>query len=99
MRRILDMFETLENELDSAQKYAEASIDEKLKSNHDWVIKYKTMAKEEITHAANIHEKIVIELEELKSVYTPPNELMALWEHEHKEFIERSSVIRTMLSM
>lgn len=39
------------------------------------------------------------EINELKKVYTPPEEMMEKWEHEHREFIEKTAWIKQMLAM
>ncbi len=46
-----------------------------------------------------IHDRVVEEIEELRRVYTPPEEMMEKWDADHKKYIEKAAWIRQMLAM
>ena len=57
------------------------------------------MAQDELKHADYIHERAVSEIEELRTIYTPPEEMLEKWESDHKKYIEKAAWIRQMLAM
>ena len=57
------------------------------------------MALDELKHAGYIHDRVVMEIETLNKVYTPPQEMMEKWDADHKKYIEKAAWIRQMLSM
>lgn len=99
MTRIKKLAEEIEDELCSAKEYAEDYLTYKAKGNSQWATRYKEMAQDELKHADYIHERAVSEIEELRSVYTPPEDMMEKWEHEHREYIEKAAWVRQMLAM
>ena len=99
MTRIKKLAEEIEDELCSAKEYAEDYLTYKAKGNSQWATRYKEMAQDELKHADYIHERAVAEIEELRSVYTPPEDMMQKWEHEHREYIEKAAWVRQMLAM
>lgn len=99
MTRIKKLAEEIEDELCSAKEYAEESLTYKAKGNSQWSNRYKEMAQDELKHADYIHERAVSEIEELRAIYTPPEEMLEKWESDHKKYIEKAAWIRQMLSM
>lgn len=99
MTRIKKLAEEIEDELCSAKEYAEDYLTYKAKGNSQWATRYKEMAQDELKHADYIHERAVAEIDELRSVYTPPEDMMQKWEHEHREYIEKAAWVRQMLAM
>lgn len=99
MTRIKELAERIDDELNDAKDYAEESLTFKAKGNIEWAEKYKEMAEDELKHAGYIHERTVAEIEELRKVYTPPEEMLLKWSSDHKKYVERSAWIRQMLSL
>jgi len=99
MTRIKRLADQIKDELCSAKEYAEDYLTFKAKGNAAWATRYKEMSTDELKHANYIHERVVADIEELKKVYTPPEEMMEKWEHEHREFIEKTAWIKQMLAM
>lgn len=99
MTKIKKLTEHILEELDGAKEYAECYIEAKAKGNTQWANRYKEMANDEIKHANYLHDKVVADIEELSKVYTPPTEMMDKWEHDHKEYVEKSAWIKQMLTM
>lgn len=93
------MIDCIEDELESAKEYAECYVEMKAKGNSQWASKYKEMANDELKHAMYIHDRALMEIEEISKVYTPPVEMAEKWEHEHKEYVEKTAWIKQMLAM
>lgn len=99
MKRIKELVDKIEDELEGAKEYAESYLDYKVKGNNSRATQLKSMAQDELNHANNIHEIAVSEIAELRKVYTPPVEMEEVWEKSHKEFVERAAWIKQMLAM
>lgn len=99
MTRIKKLADEIMDELHSAKEYAEEYLSFKAKDNGQWANRYKEMATDELKHAGYIHDRAVQEIEELRKVYTPPQNMLDKWEHEHKEYVEKAAWIKQMLAM
>lgn len=99
MKRIKDLVDHIDEEIKGAKDYAEMYVDFKAKNNMNWANKYKQMALDEINHAMMIHDYTVQEIEELRKVYTPPQEMLDKWDIEHKEYVENIAWIKQMLTL
>lgn len=86
-------------ELDGAKEYAECYIEKKASGNSGWATRFKEMANDELNHANYLHELAVEEIDKLKTVYTPPTDMMEEWEKDHKKYVEKAAWIKTMLEM
>ena len=99
MTRIKELVDRMDDELNDAKTYAEDYLTFKAKGNANWANRYKEMANDELKHAVYIHERAVEEIEELRKVYTPPEEMMEKWESDHRKFLEKNAWIKQMLAM
>ena len=99
MTRIKRLADQIKDELCSAKDYAEEYLYNKAKSNNEWTSRYKQMAEQELLHASYLHDKAISEIEALRKVYTPPEDMMEKWEHDHKEYVEKAAWIKQMLAM
>ena len=99
MTKIKEMADEIKDELHSAKCYAEEYLSFKAENNTQWATRYKEMALDEIKHAGYIHDRVVMEIENLNKVYTPPQEMMDKWDSDHKKYIEKAAWIKQMLSM
>lgn len=99
MTKIKKLADHIKEELEGAKEYAECYIEKKAANNSAWANRFKEMANDELTHAMYLHELVVEEIEKLKTVYTPPTEMMEKWEKDHKEYVEKAAWIKTMLAM
>lgn len=97
MTRIKNLAENIDEELNDAKKYAEMYIDFKAKNNMTWANKFKQLAQDELNHSMVIHDYTVQEIEELRKVYTPPQDMLDKWDKEHKMYVEKSAWIKQML--
>ena len=99
MTRIKELADEIKDELHSAKCYAEEYLSFKAKGDGNWANRYKEMSQEELKHAGYIHDRVVADIEELRKVYTPPQDMMDKWDVDHKKYIEKAAWIRQMLSM
>lgn len=99
MTRIKDLADEIKDELHSAKCYAEEYLTFKAKEDSTWANRYKEMAQEELKHAGYIHDRVVMEIEELRKVYTPPQDMLDKWDSDHKKYIEKAAWIKQMLAM
>ena len=99
MEKIKKLADEIMDELHSAKEYAEDYLSYKAKDNGTWANRYKEMATDELKHASYIHDRAVQEIEELRKVYTPPQDMLDKWDHEHKEYVEKAAWIKQMLTM
>ena len=99
MTRIKELADEIKDELHSAKCYAEEYLTFKAKDNMQWANRYKEMAQDELKHASFIHDRAVAEIDELRDVYTPPQDMLEKWDADHKKFIEKSAWIKQMLLM
>lgn len=99
MTRIKKLADEIKDELSSAKEYAEEYLTYKAKGNATWANRYREMSTDELKHAGFIHDRAVEEIEELRNVYTPPEDMLQKWEHEHRDYIEKTAWIKQMLAM
>ena len=99
MTKIKKLIEEMDEELCSAKDYAEEYLSFKARSDGNWSTKYKEMAQDELKHAGYIHERIMMEIEVLRRVYTPPEEMLEKWEAAHKKYVEKAAWVKQMLAM
>ncbi len=99
MTRIKELTDEMKDELHSAKCYAEEYLTFKAKDNSMWANRYKEMAQDEMKHAGYLHERVVAEIEELRKVYTPPQDMLDKWESDHKKYIEKAAWIKQMLTL
>lgn len=99
MKMIKDMADEIKDELHSAKEYAQEYLSFKAKDESTWANRYKEMANDELKHAGYIHDRVVMEIDNLRKVYTPPQEMMEKWDADHKKYIEKAAWIKQMLAM
>lgn len=99
MTRIKELADQIKDELCSAKEYAEEYLSYKAKGDSGWANRYKEMAMDELKHADFIHERAVGEIDQLRSVYTPPEDMLEKWDTDHKKYVEKAAWIRQMLAM
>ena len=99
MKKIQELVDHIDEELEGAKCYAEKYLEYKADGNGAWANRYREMAQDELKHAGYIHEIAVTEIENLRKVYTPPIEMQEKWDEEHKKYVGRSTWIKQMLAM
>ena len=100
MKKIKDYVEKIDDELNGAKEYIEKALWYKAKNNGERYNKYKEMSIAELSHAMNIHQFCVEDIEVLEKVYPDiPQNMIDSWNKSHNEFVERTAWIKQMQSM
>ena len=98
MRAIKQAIDKVKDEVRGAKCYAEEYLELKL-ANSPRAKTYYEMAQQELTHAMTLHKFVVEDIEEIKKTYTPPQNMLDMWESEHRKIIDKVAWIKQMLSM
>lgn len=98
MKKIQELVDWIDDELEGAKCYAEKYVYKKAKGSQ-WAGTFHSMAEDELKHAENIHRLAVEEIETLNKVFTAPDEMQEAWDKAHKEYVEKAAWIRKMLDM
>lgn len=99
MKRIKKLTDKVKKELCGAQEYAEDYVYAKASGDSKWSQRYAEMAKDELKHAAWLHDMAVSEVEKLEGVYEAPEEMSKKWTEAHKEYVDKAAWIKQMLAM
>lgn len=99
MKIIKHLVDMIDDELCSAQEYAEKSIEYKVAGNQTWQQKFHKMAEDEISHAIAIHALAAEEIEKINKVYKAPEEMLKKWEEKHKKYVDKAAWIKQMLTL
>lgn len=98
MKRIKKLVKRIDDELCSAEYYAEKSVEYKIDGDSTMSQKFSGMAAEELNHAMTIHDVAVKEIEKISAVITPPADMREKWELSHADYIERVARIKSMIN-
>lgn len=99
MRKILELLDKIDDELEDAKEYAEDYLQHKAEGNIDLSNKYMEMSNDELKHASNIRDVAVEKIDELKRAFTLPAEMEDIWGKKHSRYVEKTAWIKQMLSM
>lgn len=99
MRKIKELVERIDDELCSAEEYAERFIEYKADGETSMAAKFQEMASQEMTHATTIHDLAVKEIEKVSAVFNAPAEMRERWDKSHAEYIQRAARIKSMLNL
>lgn len=99
MRKIKELVERIDDELNSAEEYAEKFIEYKADGESSMAAKFQDMATQEMTHANTMHDLAVKEIEKVSAVFNAPAEMRERWEKSHAEYIQRSARIKSMINL
>ena len=99
MKRIKKLVKMIDEELCSAEHYAEKSIEYKIDGSEDLSRKFSKMASEELEHAMVLHEVAVKEIDKASQYVSVPAEMREKWEISHQEYIDKVAKIKSYISM
>lgn len=99
MKKVADLVELIDEELEGAKCYAEKYVEFKSENNMSQANRFKEMAMDELKHATYIHEYAITIIDELKTVFVPPVAMQEKWDKSHKEYVERTAWVKQMLAM
>ena len=99
MKKIADLIDCIDEEIEGAKHYAECYLDKKARNDSQWAQRFKEMSNDELKHATYIHDLAVEEIEILNRVFTPTEEMQKVWDESHKRYVEKVAWIKQMLLM
>ena len=104
MTKIKKYVEGIADELHDAKAYMETALEYKAMGNTPEntarYTTYKEMSIQELSHANNLHQFAVQDIEKLKAVYPEiPSEMQEKWDKAHVEFVEKTAWIKQMQAM
>lgn len=99
MRKIMDMIDRIDDEIEGAKEYAEKYIEYKVAEDEAKEEIFKEMAKDRLRHASYWHETLIKEIDAISKVFIAPESIRKVWEESHKRFVEQKTWIKQMLAM
>lgn len=99
MKIIDKMIESLMEEVEGAQEYAEKFVENKARGDINRANRFKEMSHDELKHAGYIRDLCIVDLDELKKVYTMTDAEEEAWERACRCANEKMAIIRHMLAM
>lgn len=99
MKKIKRFVHTIDDEIESAEHYAEKYIEHKAEGDTSTAEKYKLYAQQELTHAEFIHELASNYIAKVSKIITPPADMKAKWEESHECYIDKVKEIKSILSL
>ena len=99
MKRIADLVDQIDEEIEGAKHYAECYLDKKARNDSQWATRFKEMSNDELKHCTWLHDLAVEEIELLGRVFTPTDEMQKVWDQSHKRYVEKVAWIKQMLAM
>lgn len=98
MKIINNLIEKIDEEVESAEDYADKFIENKAKGNMSRAQKYREMSTDELRHAENVRDFSIADMESVRRVYSPSEEDLEHWERSLHKINERIATIHRMLS-
>ena len=89
----------IDDELHGAESYAEKMIESAASGDDKNSDMFKHMAEDEMRHATQLHQYAVTKIENLRKIYTPPQDMLDKWETSHNDYVSRSNAIRAIISI
>lgn len=98
MKRINKYVHMIEDELESAERYAEKYIECKADGDGSAAGTYKNFAQQELEHVMFAHDLAVKDVDRISSVLTAPADMREKWEISHQAYIEKTARIKAMIN-
>ena len=98
MTIIKELSKRIKEELGDAEWYAEKALEHK--AEHPEVSElYYHLAKTEMGHANDLHDKVVMLIRKASSEKTVPPVMRELWAWQHEEIVEEQAEVMRLLDM
>lgn len=97
MKRIKKLVHHINDELKSADCFAERYIESRMSGENNLASKYKEFALQEMEHAKFYHDLVVNEIEKASQYITVPPAMKEQWEITHNDYVERAARIKSYL--
>lgn len=98
MKKIKKYVKHIDDELESAEMYAEMYIEAKAEGNNNAGI-YREFAQNELDHCTHWHELAVKYIQKVSEIFQAPADMREKWDASHLDYIEKTSSIKSMLGM
>lgn len=98
MKIIHQLIDHINEELDGAKDYAEKYIHNRAIGNNSRANIYRQMAMDELTHASNVHDFAVQDIEAIRSVHTLSDECEEKITHAMKHYAECVAKVKYMVN-
>lgn len=99
MKKIKEYADWMNEEVMSAKCYAEKYVEYKAMGDSSTAGRFSKMAYDELDHAAVIHVITLTEIDKLKNVFQPTQEMLDAWDKDHKCYVDNAAWVRKMLEM
>lgn len=103
MKAIGILIDQIDEEIENAKNYTESYLEYKANKkdsiNEEISAKYKVMAEDEIKHANFLNDIATMKVEELYRDYTPPVNMLDIWNRSNQRYVEKVAWLKQMLSM
>jgi len=86
MKVITELIDNMEQELYLAKLYAQNFLIYNAEGNRELARRFKIMSNESIRHADVIHEVTIKNIQTLSESYTPPEEMLQIWNKKHNMY-------------
>lgn len=99
MEKIKSLAKNIEEEICDAKKYAELAIDNKA-DDPSLADLYINLAKEEMEHAARLHDVVVGAVEKYRKVNgDPPERMLGRYEYMHEHYVNKAAEVKGMIAV
>ena len=99
MRKIQKLVDGINEELEGAKHYAECYVEKKAAGKTQWANRFHSMAEDELAHAGYLHELAVEEIDNIRTVFKPTEEMQDKWDEAHKHYVACAAWVKQMLAM
>lgn len=100
MRKIAQIVDWIDDEIDGSEQYAHAAMQAKEANDMESSRAYCDMARQELAHAGILHDMVVREIRKAEQDNVEvPKGMMEIWEWNHDKYIDRVAKASIMLDM
>ena len=99
MKEIKWVAENIREELEDAEKYANAAL-KVSDTDREMCQVFSELARQELSHSETLHHQAVRLIRKQKDAgVTPPAAMQAVWDWEHERMIEKTAHVKQLLEM
>lgn len=96
MKVIMDLVDKMEEELNSAEYYAEKFLESKTKNEEGSI--FRRLASEEVSHAAVIKDTLNMKVDEFEKLVNLGQDTIDILEYSDRQYLARTKQIRDILT-